>query len=95
MRVNYVGTVASLLKTSRFIDGYYKKIYPKEGGYKWVWQISVKDTSQPIDNQTSDRRILQWKNGILCYRWRYGYYVYINGQYVWVFLEYRWSAATG
>ena len=90
MRVSSGGPVASILKTSRFIGGYYKKIYPKEGGYMGVWQIGVKDTSQPIDNPTTDRRVLRWKNGVLCYRFSYGYYVYKDGEYYFVFIEYRW-----
>lgn len=91
MRVRYGGPVASILKTSRFIDGYYRRIYPKTGGYMEVWQIVVKDTSQPIDNPTADRKILRWKNGILCYRWSYGWYEYVNGQYIFHFVEYRWQ----
>jgi len=91
MRVNYTKITESLLRTSRFLEGYYHRYKIPTGGDKWVYEIRVKDNSQPIDNPTQKRDFYKWVNGVFCYRWNYGYYEYINGVYIWIFIEYRWS----
>jgi hypothetical protein len=91
MRVDYTGTIHSILRSSRFIDGYYHRYYPPTGPSRFVWEIRVKDNTQPIDKPTSPRKVYKWFNGMFCREYAYGYYKYENGDYVWVFLYNYWS----